>query len=115
MYYNITAGNISVNDLESLSKYKLEDHSQKQKPEDSKYFDVYKIIEGKNFIWLRVEKKTGFIRSFQSPDKTNEYLFIIDFLEINPDLIIKDDNDETMHLDVVKELFQLKNKILNQL
>ena len=111
MYFNITTGNINISDITSLNKYKIENHSQKQKG-DSKYFDVYKIIEGKNFIWLRVEKKTGFIRSFKSLDTVNEYQFIIDFLELKPDLKIADEIGEPMNIEVVKELKHLKDKIL---
>lgn len=62
---------------------------------------IYKIIEGNNFIWLRVDKNSGLVRNFHSSKEVNEYQFIIDFLESNPDLIIKDEQEEVMHIEII--------------
>lgn len=114
MYYNITFGELSIKEIRNLSNYQLEDHSHKQKEEDSRYFEVYKLISGKNYIWLRINKNTETIKSFHRPKNVNEYQFIIDFMELNPDLRITDESGEPMHFDTVKMLLPLREKILNQ-
>ncbi|MDX9694372.1 MAG: hypothetical protein RBT49_01135 [Bacteroidales bacterium] len=96
MYYNITSGEIKIKDLHS----RLEDYSKKQNSDDIKLFNVYKLFDENDYIWLRTDKKTDIIRNFHCPLKTNEYKYIIIFLQINPFLEIKTDQNELIGIEL---------------